>query len=618
MRSMFAVAWGERAVELLDRAAARTGATPDRAGSLAVAGAQGAVDGSWRCWLSGRLTNASELRERFGLPGSTEAPAAIARAYARLGPDACEFLRGTFVVVALDCERQVATVVRDHLGGRPLVHSSVSGGAVFAEHERVILELLPRAPGPDRLALTQWIDRGSKPAERTFFEGIAPIPPAHRAVISTEGLVVEPYWRPRYTGMASGSREEIAERLRASAFAAVERGAEGAQRPAVRLSGGLDSSCVSAGLVARRTQTAPGLALSGIFPAHPETDERELIEATARHCGLPLELIPFDDRASILAPALEHIDRWSLPPATPNLFVWEPLMARARELGVDVMLDGEGGDELFAFAPHLIADRLRKGRALAAWRLTNRIPGIGTDADLRMRMRALRLYGANRLLPAAVLRRRKQRRAVGSPQSLLEAADLSALAELAGDGGGAPLDGPMWWQGLAEDLIRPGETLGVSAHLRREAIDERIDRRQPFLFDLDLLTTVLSHPPELQFEIRDRALMRDALRGRIPESVRTRHEKSYFTGLLPTGLAADGALLAQGPAQGDAPLRGYVRIEALEALLREGPAPSESRAAGRLWRVGLADMWLRALDRPQYTRELRDQASSRASEAAPR
>jgi hypothetical protein len=129
---------------------------------------------------------------------------------------------------------------------------------------------------------------------------------------------------------------------------------------------------------------------------------------------------------------------------------------------------------------------------------------------------------------------------------------------------------------------------------------------------------VLAQPPELQFEIRDRALLRDALKGHIPESVRTRHEKSYFTGLLPAGLAADGALLAQGPAQGDSPLRGFVRIEALDALLRDGPAPSENRAAGRLWRAGLADVWLRALDRPQYAGELRDQASSRASEAAAR
>ena len=49
--------------------------------------------------------------------------------------------------------------------------------------------------------------------------------------------------------------------------------------------------------------------------------------------------------------------------------------------------------------PYLIADMLRTGRALAAWRLTRRIPEVGADADVRMRLRALRVYGVSRLVP---------------------------------------------------------------------------------------------------------------------------------------------------------------------------------------------------------------------------
>lgn len=611
---MFAVAWGERAVELLDSGATRDGTTAERAGPLAIAGAEGATDGSFSCWISGRLTHAEELRKRFGLPPAAEPAALIARAHAQLGANACELLRGTFVVVALDRERETAMVIRDHLGGRPLVHIRVGDGALFAEHERAIVELLPGTPGPDRLALARWIERGSTPPGRTLFEGIVRIPPAHRALLSADGIAVEPYWRPRYEGVASESRQEIAERLRTAAFAAVARAAQGARQPAVSLSGGLDSACVAAGLAAREEPASGALALAGVFPAHPKTDERELIEATARHTGIPVELIPFDDRASILAPALEHIDRWSVPPATPNLFVWKPLMARARELGVDAMLDGEGGDELFAFAPHLIADMLRTGRALAAWRLSRRIPEIGTDADLRMRLRILRVYGVSRLVPPAVKRRRRRRTVAGSPGSLLLPADASALLELGEDDDprARGLDGPLWWRGLAGDLTEGGETLGVSSQLRRGAIDERIDRRHPFLFDLDLLRTVLANPPRMQFDpIRDRALLRDGLAGQIPEAVRTRHAKSYFTDLLAAGLATDGPLLADGPARRDAPVRAFVRAEPLEALLRESANPRNSRAARRLWHAGLADVWLRTLERPEYPRELLEQAMRR-------
>ena len=360
------------------------------------------------------------------------------------------------------------------------------------------------------------------------------------------------------------------------------------------------------------------MALAAIFPDHPATDERDLIEATARHTGLSVELISFDDRTSILAPALDHIARWNLPPATPNMFVWRPLMASARALGVDVMLDGEGGDELFGWAPHLFADRLRRGRLLAAWRLTRRIPEVGADANVRLRLRAIRKYGVSPLVPTAVKRRRRRARAAGdAPGSLLSPTDAAALASLEGreeEGGLARLDGPLWWRALAGALTDRGETLGISAQLRRESTDERIDRRHPFLFDLQLLQTALADPPELQFDpARDRALLRDGLLGQIPEAVRTRHAKSFFTDLLPAGLATDGALLAEGPARADAPVRAFVRREPLDALLREASAPRGARAARRLWQAGLADVWLRALTQPEYPRELLDRAAYRAA-----
>jgi asparagine synthetase B (glutamine-hydrolysing) len=304
------------------------------------------------------------------------------------------------------------------------------------------------------------------------------------------------------------------------------------------------------------------------------------------------------------------LERWSLPPATPNLFVWGPLMARARELGVDVMLDGEGGDELFAYSPYLIADMLRSGRVLAAWRLTRRIPEIGAGAGVRMRLRAMRVFGVRRLIPPALKRRGWT--AADSPRSLLLSADAVALEVLEDARHADELDGPLWWRALAGDLTQAGDTLGVAGHLRRGSIDDRIDQRHPFLFDLELLHAVLANPPEMQFDpVRDRALLRDAMTGQIPEAVRTRHAKSFFTDLLSAGLVTDGALLADGPSQIDAPVRAFVRPESLEQLLRESSQPRDIRAARRLWHVGLADVWLRALERPEYPRELLGQAMGR-------
>jgi asparagine synthase (glutamine-hydrolysing) len=607
---MFAVAWGERAVELLKRAPTNAGEPLDRIDRLAIVGASGATEGNFRCWISGRLTNERELRGRFRLPSDCDLSTLLACAYSQVGPEVCQLLRGTFVVVAYDEDREEAMIVRDQLGGRPLVHVRLGDGALFAEHERAIVDVLPSTPAPDRLALTRWIERGSVPPGHTLFESVRHIPPAHRAVMSREGFTVEPYWRPSYEGVARDSREAITERLRHAAFAAVQRAAQGAQRPAVSLSGGLDSACVAAGLAAQENPGAGAIALAGVFPSHPQTDERDLIEATARQTGMPVELIAFDERASVLAPALEHIDRWSLPPATPNLFVWKPLMAKARELGVDVMLDGEGGDELFGLAPHLIADMLRTGRLLSAWRLTRRIPEVGSDADLRMRSRAIRIWGVRPLVPLAVKRRHWT--TPKSSGSLLLSSDASALMELEDDESRGRLDGPVWWRTLANHLTQAGAALGVPAHLRRESIDEQIDGRHPFLFDLDLLRAVLSNPPQMLFDpVRDRALLRDALAGHIPEAVRTRHEKSFFTDLLATGLKTDGTLLAEGLAKSEAPVRTFVRLEPLEHLLREDAGRRSTRATRRLWHLGLADVWLRALEDPDYPCELLEESERR-------
>ena len=155
--------------------------------------------------------------------------------------------------------------------------------------------------------------------------------------------------------------------------------------------------------------------------------------------------------------------------------------------------------------------------------------------------------------------------------------------------GSQRLDGPFWWRALAAELTDAGETLGASSHLRRESSDERIDRRHPFLFDLELLQTVLAEPPELQFDpVRDRALLRDGLLGHIPEAVRTRHAKSFFTDLLAAGLAADGALLAAGPARRRrAGARVRARRAAGGAAAGSGrPARHQSRAPALAGRPG--------------------------------
>jgi asparagine synthase (glutamine-hydrolysing) len=576
---VIAGAWGARAGELLTRMAERRGASVHRAGRLTMLNPPDLVEGGWCCWL-------------FGEP---EGLSAFARALVELGERACELLQGRFVVVALERERDRCLVVRDQLGAQPLVYTRVGDGVLFAEHEQELLDLLPRIPDPDRLALLQWVDSGLTPPGRTLYEGIQRLPAGHRLTFQGADVGVERWWQLRYEEPEAGSEAVLAERLREAAFAAIGRAAAGSQRPAVKLSGGLDSACVAAGLAAGGFADGRALAIGGTFSAHPETDERELIEATARHTQLPLEPIAFDPASSILTPALAHIERWRLPPATPNLFLWQPVMARARELGVDRMLDGEGGDELFGLAAYLIADTLRAGRLRKAWALAGRIPGIGPHPDRDVRMSVLRHYGLRPLVPGAVQRYREARRRAkaSSSSSIVPRADAQALAELLTASEEDRREGPLWWRFQAESTIDLRDLFDMGSHFRREAVDGALEMRHPFLYDLQLTEAALRLPPQAQFDpVRDRPLLREGLTGLIPEAVRTRHAKSHFTPLVLAGIRADELGLIEPLRRADAPIRAYISAEALERKIGVPPDDRLMLGAASLWRVAIANRWL--------------------------
>jgi asparagine synthase (glutamine-hydrolysing) len=589
---MLAGAWGVRAGELLEQAAERHQARIHRVGELAMLAAPDIVQEKWCCWLFGEPEDRGELSTRFGLRSRDELPTAFGRALTELGGDSFGLLCGRFVLVVVDRERAHCLVVRDQLGAQPLVYASFGDGVLFAEHERDLLDLLPATPSPDRLALLRWIDNGLIPHGHTFYGSVQRLPAGHRLTFGEGRTQVERWWSICYQGTDRGSPMVLGEHLRDVAFAAVGRAAAGSRRPAVKLSGGLDSACVAAGLTANGFADGRALAIGGTFSDHPVTDERELIEATARHTTLPLEQIAFKSDSSMFAPALEHITRWRLPPATPNLFLWQPVMARARELGVDLILDGEGGDELFGLARYLIADRVRTGRVLGAWLLTRRIPGLGAHPDRRLRLRVLRRYGLAPLVPSAVQHRREQRR-IASSSSIVPRADAQTLLDLRIADEQDRHDGPLWWRYQVESVIDLRDTFDMGGHFRREAADAAIDIRHPLLYDLPLIEAALRLPPRAQFDpLRDRPLLREGLSGLIPEAVRTRHEKSHFTPLVLAGISAEEARLIEPLLGANAPIRAYVAPEALDRKIAVDPDARSILGAGSLWRVAIANRWL--------------------------
>lgn len=570
------------------------------AGPLAVALPNGCVSGPGpACTVHGRVHDLEGLRSRLGPEHAELGPEQLLNAaWGRLDLALLEQLRGEFVLVARDADGRGARLAVDRLGRGSLYFHTDSGRVTFASEVRGVLALLATRPAPDEIALAHWLAVSGPPDGRTLYAGVRSLRDGHLLELAPGSCEERRWWRPRYEPIEATSDEAVVGELRKRLETAVARAAGGGDGTGILLSGGLDSTAVSG--LASRVAGAGLPAYSAVFPRHRAVDERTLIERTVSELGLRSAMIEVTG-GSPLGGSLEYLSSWELPPSSPNLFFWLPLLRRAAADGIRAMLDGEGGDELFGVARYLLADRVRQARPLAALRLARRFPGAGERPPWPPVLRVLREYG----LRGATR--------VGRPVELRPAPPwLSDALVTAYQDSHDPWywsrgDGPRW-RGFARWLL----TSTNGAVLARDQVRHRsamagIEPRQPLL-DADLVEYVLRLDPELSFDPhRSRPLLRAAVRGMIPEEVRLRRGKSTFDalfheGLLGRDLRAVRALLEPSGSE----VAGLIKADVLKSHLLDAPG-SESplgRQAWALytWRLATAECWLQAQSDPDAPR----------------
>ncbi len=543
--------------------------------------------------LSGHLHNRDALAARLGLGRDVSTPLLLAAGYRRWGRELVARLQGTFALLAWDGERRHGVVAVDRLGAAGVFVFRDGPALTVGTEVETLLGVLPRAPAPDADAVVQWMVEGMLPPGTTLFGGIRRLEGGTLLALDERGSTECRYWRPstRSQGIPAA---EAAAALREGVIPAVQRRIPEPEAPAVMLGGGLDSGTV-AGAAARLRGGGFVRAYSAVFPAHETVDEAALIDAVTSELGTRSGRI-VTHGGSTIPSSLRYLDTWALPPASPNLFFKLPLLELAAREGNTVMLDGQGGDELFGLSRYLLADRIRTGRVRDARRLARALvgdePGQGAAARA-----AFRAFGLKGLVPApahGLLRRLRPDHY--SPDWLgAEAARGYAVA-------GDPwrwkrTPGPRWRAYLADLLTGYRERAGAHDFLRHMSAMGGIEGAHPFHDDADLVDLVLQLPPELAFDERvDRPLLREAMAGVTPDVVRLRREKSYFNQLVLDSLARhDWPTVIRVLEDPQAEVRTFVQLDKLrDRLLRAAQASgTRVRWATTVWRVFMTECWLR-------------------------
>ncbi len=570
--------------------------------SLAGGSANGlAVPSDPTCVLEGRIHNLRELGQQLDLDeaGVGEETLLLA-AWRRWGEAMLERLRGDFALLVWDPSSQSGLLARDQLGSGSVYFHVAGGRLVFGSEVNRVLALLPTRPAPDEAALAHWLAASGPPDGRTLYAGVRRLGEGGLIRLGEGGWEESRYWAPRYEPTSEADPEAAVAGAYERLETAVRREMSGG-RVGVMLSGGLDSSAVAgvaADLSDGRAPRPP--AYSAVFPLHPRADESGLIGDLVTSLGLDSVRIAVEG-GSPLAGSLEYLREFQLPPSSPNLFFWLPLLRRAAADGVTALMDGEGGDQALGTAHYLLADRVRSGRLLAAVRLARSFPGAGDKPPWRTVLSVLRDWGLHGALLTG--RPREFRPAPPWLTPSMRAAYLDSEDPWAWAGA----QGPRWWAHMVRSLTSSkGSVLGRDQVRHRSAL-AGLEGRHPLL-DLDLVEYVLSLDPTLAFDrYRSRPLLRKAVQGLIPDSVRLRPWKSTFDAVFHDGLLeTDGAALERLLGDSGAEIHAYVDPAAVRRELLDAPgsgfATGTQAWAIYAWRLATAECWLRAQRDPEAPR----------------
>lgn len=568
-------------------------------------------DGSIAVVCNGEIYNHVELRQdlearghRFASRSDTEV---LVHLYEEKGVELCRDLRGMFAFALWDRTRRRLLLARDRFGKKPLYWARVRGGdrtpgLAFASEVKALLPLLRAAglsPTLSEQGVYDFLSLAAVPQPTTIWQEIRALAPASILVFSGGGgtggiehISEQVYWsledaargaratsRPSFREAARSIREAVGEAVRLRLRSDVPLG--------VFLSAGLDSSVV-AWEAARHVVSgeSSGLHTFTVSVDDPVLDEAPEARAFARHLGventvLPLRVAPREELESLV----EVFDQpFADPSALPSLAV-----ARLARQHVTVVLNGDGGDEVFAGYRRYLAARYGDRLGWAAPLLA---PFSRAGADRRRSprgflarvLRGLELEpGARYLAWTTDMWREEDKRALWRREPMRATEDwIGSVLPNRGSALSRQMAGDRAINLLSDLLVKMDlATMAASLEARSPLLDHEVAERAMGL-------------PESHLVRRGRlkAVLREAYRDVLPQGV-LQGRKRGFEIPLAAWLSGDLAeLVGDTVGSPDARILDWLDGEAVRRLLA-GEAYRDRNHAYLVYALLVLELWLR-------------------------
>ncbi|MEH7436362.1 asparagine synthase (glutamine-hydrolyzing) [Neobacillus drentensis] len=199
---------------------------------------------------NGELYNTEDIRKilhtkGYSFKGHSDTEVLLT-AYIEWAEECVNYLNGIYAFAVWDSKRELLFIGRDRLGVKPLFFKENKKGFIFASEIKALLAHPEIKTEIDHEGLAEVFGTGpSRSPGSGIFKGIKELRPAHALTFSKNGLKIWRYWNVK-SAEHKENAEETAEKVRYLVTDAVTRQLVSDVPLCTFLSGGLDSSIITA------------------------------------------------------------------------------------------------------------------------------------------------------------------------------------------------------------------------------------------------------------------------------------------------------------------------------------------------------------------------------------
>jgi len=309
--------------------------------------------------FNGEIYNANELKKKikFNRYKSSSDTEILLYFIIEKGISYLAEVEGMFSFILYDKYKKAIFIARDRFGIKPLYFSKIKSDFYFSSEIKPLLFLNKKNHINDNAFLDFFLKGSMDHNEKTFFDKVNSVGPGHFGFIDGQNLILKKYWnlcdqKSKYTNFVNSKNE-----LKSKLFDGVLKHLKSDRKLGLFLSGGTDSTTLLNLIIEQIKEGSSIETFTYGFKGSGQLDEVSRVDNLIKKIKIKNYLINLTPNDVIKK--FENISIILESPFTSiRVFAMKKLYKLANQLDYKVILEGDGGDELFGgydynFLPYL-------------------------------------------------------------------------------------------------------------------------------------------------------------------------------------------------------------------------------------------------------------------------